>query len=333
MSINIFNYLERSPKDYYYFLVSMCKPYGTWNSCIRYEKFLTQYNNILQQGGILYLAERQHNYSYLIVDIDISSKHSVPTELHTDNDIKQVYDSYVSVLKDKVSNWKKEYEVCVVLEKPPYVSKENKHGFHLHFINFVMSRDNRTIIREQAQELRKNKFPADDIETKFWLMYGSVKSEDAKPYLVTKILNDTGFHNPKPSVNWPLKLTMAYPVKEQFNLTIPDTLDFISVFKPPKTTKTYISSTEDIDTDLNDEDEKTVLDFLEQREQGSNFVLKGARLNRICESECLVNPACTHEKDNSYVLKNSTGIYIGCYRGCQKPSSRGKLIKLYTVVN
>lgn len=193
------------------------------------HQFYQIYNSILSSNIPVCLAEKQGDYVPLIGDIDIkidniddnSANFKEIRTLYSNEELlgtikcfQEAIKKNIIVFSDKVneddnySNYPKKILTCVVLEKKPYKSGNFlKNGFHLHFpYLFVDKNKVKNILIPQIKENvskyklgnGKNLFSnhtenpenfVDDVTSKCWLMYGSSKSEELKPYKLTEIYN------------------------------------------------------------------------------------------------------------------------------------------------
>lgn len=181
------------------------------------DEFYQNYNQLLSSNTPICLAEKQGDYIPLLGDIDIKTeigdsnqRQSFKTTrtLYTTEELLGVIKCFQESVKKNVLNHVNEALICVVLEKKPYVSnKFLKNGFHLHFpylflekekVKSVIIPDIKKKISEYKLGNGKKLFSehidtpenfVDDVTNKCWLMYGSSKSEEIKPYKVTEIYN------------------------------------------------------------------------------------------------------------------------------------------------
>ena len=178
-----------------------------------HEKFMTIYCDRIKNGypHPMGLAEISSEYMPLVVDIDLkvtseSNESPQPRELYQIEQVKEIIEIYQSVIRDTIPEWSSSDLTCVLLEKPPYISGNwIKNGFHLHFPYLFLSKtDTKLYIIPQVKETVKSRniFSYLNIEDSSsvvddatcvvpWLMYGSKKSPEASPYLVTKIFNES----------------------------------------------------------------------------------------------------------------------------------------------
>lgn len=208
------NYMDGT----YHTHVSMLKPLGKFYfSNKAREDFWDVYSNRIMSNpaALLGVAERAQNELPVIVDIDLKIKDDGDIEygdhLYSEKQLNQVIEVYQSVLRNIVDECTDAHLMCVVLEKPLYYipvgeTSYAKNGFHLHFPSLFLSRQNMAVhviprVQKVLKELEVFKnlgiedsgSVVDDAVTRnAWLVYGSRKSEDMDPYLVTKVLTSEG---------------------------------------------------------------------------------------------------------------------------------------------
>lgn len=196
--------------------VSMIQPKGKFLfSRQNLEDFWELYNNsvIEEEDVILGVAEKPQDYLPVLVDIDIKVKVDDDTNmdgLYKDYHINKVINIYQSVLRNIVEDCSEENLLCVVLEKDLYTIEKNeimyaKNGFHLHFPNCFLSKEDQKVhLIPRVQDLLNETKIFEDIgfsnsgdlvDTSYcnvpWLLYGSRKNENMKPYIITKIYNSS----------------------------------------------------------------------------------------------------------------------------------------------
>jgi phage/plasmid-associated DNA primase len=196
--------------------VSMVQPKGRYQFNRQgLENFWDIYCQSMNGVGdpIVGIAEKpHHNYLPVLADIDLKIKEidgiDLGDHLYTDIQTTRVIEIYQSVLRNIVDECKDEHLICVLLEKPMYriVQGENsyaKNGFHLHFPYLFLNKvDQEVQVIPRVQELLRNDSVFDDLGFEDsssivdkacckvpWLMYGSRKSEDMEPYLVSKVFD------------------------------------------------------------------------------------------------------------------------------------------------
>ena len=178
------------------------------------NEFYQYYHQVLNLKIPICLAEKQGDYIPLLGDIDIKTEIDTSQNfknirtLYTNEELNGVIKCFQDVIKKNVLNWTAQTLICVILEKKPYtIDNYLKNGFHLHFPYLFLEKEkvkNILIpkIKENISGFKlgngKKLFNdytdnpenfVDDVTSKCWLMYGSSKSEDMKPYKVTEIYN------------------------------------------------------------------------------------------------------------------------------------------------
>jgi phage/plasmid-associated DNA primase len=161
------------------------------------------------------IAEKAQQYLPVLVDVDLKVKEEPGMEFgdHIYNEIhvSQLIEVYQSVLRSIVEDCRDEHLTCVLLEKPIYyISAKDtsyiKNGLHLAFCNIWLSKADQEVhlIPRVQQALRELETFADlgyedsgNVIDKQcckvpWLLYGSRKSPDMDPYLVTRVINAEG---------------------------------------------------------------------------------------------------------------------------------------------
>jgi len=197
--------------------VSMVQPRGKFKfNREQLERFWANYcvELINKQEFIFGIAEKPNRYLPVLVDVDLkiieTDDFSINSEnhLYSSNQLKQVVTIYQKILKDILETYDEKDLDCVVLEKPIYYittgeSRYIKNGFHLHFPNIFLSKEDQSVhlnSRVRLEMTKQKVFSSLGIEDSSsvidgsvcnvpWLLYGSRKSEDSNPYLLTKIYN------------------------------------------------------------------------------------------------------------------------------------------------
>lgn len=181
------------------------------------EDFWTEYSNLInnEEESTIGIAEKPQHYLPVLVDVDIKVREYDDSDfgehLYNDEQVNQVIEIYQSTLRNIVEGCNDEQLLCVLLEKDMYRITKNditfaKNGFHLHFPNIFLSKADQEVhliprVKENLKLL--NTFANLGIEDSGtliddscckvpWLMYGSRKSEDMKPYIVSKVINSEG---------------------------------------------------------------------------------------------------------------------------------------------
>lgn len=194
--------------------VSMIEPKGKYQFGRQdFEDFITQYCNVIisEENPILGVAEKPQNYLPVLVDVDIKIEIDENEEiefgdhLYNEEQVKQVIEVYQSVLRNIVEDCTDDHLKCILLEKDIYYINVKdktyaKNGFHLHFPNIFLSKNDQEIhLIPRIQEMLKNLKTFENLGFEDsgllidkscckvpWLMYGSRKNEDMKPYLYSK---------------------------------------------------------------------------------------------------------------------------------------------------
>lgn len=182
------------------------------------ENFWDIYCKIVVEdsNGVLGIAEKIGNYMQVIADFDIKLKLTdelvLGEHLYTEKNVKDIIGMYQSVLRTILDGCTDDNLICVLLEKPIYSNTINngkevltymKNGFHLAFPNvFLKKTDVEMHLHPRLKNLLKeenvfenlgitdsSQLLDEHIVKSPWLLYGSRKSVDKDPYLITKIFN------------------------------------------------------------------------------------------------------------------------------------------------
>ena len=197
--------------------VSLVQPKGRFNfNRAGLENLWDIYcQNIKTENCIVGLAEKPQQCLPILVDVDLKIKDDGEIEygehLYTEKQCKQVIEIYQSVLRQIVDECNDDNLLCVVLEKPIYWINSGeisyaKNGFHLHFPGIFLNKAEQEVhllprVREMIKEMDifKNLGITDSSSVidksvckNHWLVYGSRKSEDMDPYMVSKIIGSDG---------------------------------------------------------------------------------------------------------------------------------------------
>ena len=183
------------------------------------ENFWNIYCDIINEDDncdvIVGIGEKPQAYLPVLCDIDIKVEEELDlenrTHIYTEENVKDVIETYQSVLRSIVQDCTDDNLLCVLLEKPIYsVLKNNvryiKNGFHLHFPNCFLSKVNQEVhviprVQKSLKDLEVFKNLGFENSGSLvdkgcckvqWLIYGSRKSEEMSPYKVTKIFNSRG---------------------------------------------------------------------------------------------------------------------------------------------
>lgn len=198
--------------------VSMIQPKGKFQFDRQgLEDFWTEYSNVLEtvNNPLIGVAEKPQHYLPVLGDIDIKVREidgiDLGDHLYTDTHTRQVIEVYQSVLRNIVEECSDDNLICVLLEKPMYRITKNdityaKNGFHIHFPNLFLSKVDQEVhliprVQDGLRELKTfedlgfedSGAMVDKACCKVpWLMYGSRKSEDMNPYLISRVINSEG---------------------------------------------------------------------------------------------------------------------------------------------
>jgi len=199
--------------------VSMVQPRGKFQfNRSSVENFWNVYCDMMKDDKsipITGIAEKPHNYTPVLVDVDLKvSEDSVPDvgdHLYTPDHVKSIIDIYKQVFREIIDGVDDNQLTCVLLEKPIYYitsgdTRYVKNGFHLHFPSIFLSKVDQTVHlmpRVKALVEKGRVFESLGFEdsgsvidtcvgTVPWLLYGSRKSEDSEPYLLSAVFNAQG---------------------------------------------------------------------------------------------------------------------------------------------
>lgn len=168
---------------------------------IELNAFMNEYCNRIAKHDEIGIGERIINACPIFTDIDLCSlpnEYEEPIDLYTDDDLKCIIRIYFKMLDRLFPNIDPKEYTCIVLEKSPYMDKDKgivKHGFHLQFPYLCLSVENhKNHIIPEVRKLVNDYFRADVFDANVintpWLLYGSKKSKDKEPYLVTRIYSN-----------------------------------------------------------------------------------------------------------------------------------------------
>ena len=225
---------------------------------------------------------------------------------------------------------------CIVLTKLPYINDSNKvkHGFHLHFLNIFMTKDDRV----RLQKLVKEIIPECDVTAQNpWLMYGCCKNMKSGTYKLNRIitakdiltsemdidnyLSSCKLYNSREMlikyvepIRWYLPRllsTIGFKCEDKSN-TLKDIVKVLKV--EPKSSNdenledTYVDS--DTFTSIVKDYVGDCFTFSPPSEEGE-FV----NLKRVKSGPCPVDSSFNHDKRPAYVIVNNGYVKIGC--NCQ----------------
>lgn len=225
---------KNTDREVHYTHVSCVRPKGRYAFGRKeLEGFWDLYCERLQSNPDMVsgMAEIPQEYSMLVVDGDIKKKIAEvikhhpemkvevmdgdqtrvkynPVRLYTQEHVEKVILAYQEVIKSVTKDYDPEHSVCILLEKPPYISDDYvKSGFHLAFINYFCSKSlqdtyliPRVVDKVNEMEIFKDLGYSQSSEVldiskkhtnpKPWLLYGSRKSENAGTYTVSRAYAD-----------------------------------------------------------------------------------------------------------------------------------------------
>ena len=215
MNTNVASILSRNiAEGVHYSHGSMINPTGNYqlNRHVL-EEFWTAYCTEIETGNYAFgIGEVSDQYIPVLVDVDLKIKEDDnpfdSNNLYTLVQVKEVINIYQQVLKEIVEDCDNDNLLCVFLKKDPYIVTSGdlrfiKNGFHLHFPNLFLNKKDQTIhLLPRVKALVKeanlfNNLGKEDsgavLDDSYcaarWLLYGSKKSEQMEPYLISKIYN------------------------------------------------------------------------------------------------------------------------------------------------
>ena len=199
----------------YHTHVSMVQPMGKFQiTRSNMESFWEAYcGSIIDDEKACYgIAEKMQTYLPVLADIDIKlpfKEQQDAKRLYTECQLESVVRDYQEVLKSVIDNCQPHHLICFVLEKNAYRitsgdSEFIKNGFHLHFpYTFLAKKDHEAHVLPRVKRLldKSRIFQSLGIEKAGelvdacytrnpWLLYGSRKSPEMDPYVLTKILDE-----------------------------------------------------------------------------------------------------------------------------------------------
>ena len=195
--------------------VSLIKPTGKFQlNRESMEKLWDIYCDLAENDNeILGIGEKPTYYLPVLCDIDIkiednNNEYSEEEHIYNEKNVNDIIQIYQSILRNIVEDCTDDNLLCVVLEKPIYTITKNdivyyKNGFHLHFPNcFLRKTDQEIHLIPRVQDCAKEMKVFENLGFEdsgslidkacckvHWLMYGSVKNENSKPYKITRIVN------------------------------------------------------------------------------------------------------------------------------------------------
>lgn len=200
--------------DSFFSHVSLIQPKGKFSLWSRdtLESFWALYQKAVIDGTVVGIAEVPQQFIPVLVDVDLQFAPSCVKRdngfFYSDEFVRAIAGAYQKVLREFIP-CTDEMLYCAWLSKPEYVKEIHgepviKNGFHLHFFNLFVDRvDLETrLIPHVFRELNESLDPAlldgvlnprDFLDKKAvgntWLLYGSSKSEEQKPYLLEAVLD------------------------------------------------------------------------------------------------------------------------------------------------
>jgi P4 family phage/plasmid primase-like protien len=195
----------------YHTHVSLISPEGKFQfNRQTQDTFWNLYCNAIKDRKFIYgIAEKPQTFSPVLVDVDLKidvEKNTQADLLYTEQNVKDLIKIYQKVLKDIVDECEDSDLLCVLLEKEPYqMSTETstyiKNGFHLHFPNMFLARAEQEIhLIPRVKDLLKDTGMFEHLGYKDydkiidkgcctvpWLLYGSKKSPQMNPYIITTV--------------------------------------------------------------------------------------------------------------------------------------------------
>lgn len=206
---------HKADSTFFYSHASMIQPLGTFEFGSQQldEEFWPLYCDLIHNNKdvIVGVCEKPQEYLPVLVDIDICIKeddYEGDDNVYTEEQVKQVIQCYQSVLRNIVEGCTDQDLTCVLLEKSKYIKVQNevryiKRGFHLQFVYLFLNKSDQKVhlIPRVQQLVNEQKIfsnlgfedSAKLIDSNScsvnWLLYGSRKSEEMEPYLVSKIYN------------------------------------------------------------------------------------------------------------------------------------------------
>jgi P4 family phage/plasmid primase-like protien len=153
------------------------------------DAFLSQY---VIQDRQWCLAEKPGSTIPIVIDVDLAEPYEGGSleALYTQEQLMTFVDHCQRVLANTMEECD---ATCFILEKDPRLDESKnsvKHGFHLHFPNVFVRLDDGKEVFKLLNTF--DGFSLDNVIGKCWLMYGSSKSLDSLPYVVTRVAKADG---------------------------------------------------------------------------------------------------------------------------------------------
>ena len=197
--------------DSFYTHVSLIQPKGKYSLSARatLEDFWSYYQQVVQADYTIGLAEVPQEYIPVLVDIDLKFAESIQPQ-YSSEFVRIIIQCYIEVLREHLEIPKNtntdQLFACAWLNKPAYCVEKDppywKNGFHLHFFNLFVSKydlEARIIPRviQKLETLPEGEWMPDILNRSdfldrkaignTWLLYGSSKAENMKPYKLFKV--------------------------------------------------------------------------------------------------------------------------------------------------
>lgn len=147
------------------------------------KDYLNFYKNIKPP---YYLAEIPLFPSPVLVDVDIKKKGDNVEKLYDEFVVEEIILSYTKILQENLVCAPNEFKIIFLSKPPRKVGDYIKHGFHLHFTNVFLQKDDLKRIYELAKQESEFGEYLDDVTTKPWLMYKASKSSNELFYEIEK---------------------------------------------------------------------------------------------------------------------------------------------------
>ena len=292
------------------------------------QSFLDRYNEAIQQGETLHLAERIDPYQSMVRS-DIDNKVAVKAgtqayQLFAEEDILKYIEGVFCFMKKYSTNDIDEADLeCVVLKKPPYIKQDdknseifwNKHGVHLQFPKIFMNKeDNRILSKYMNQRYDEYEYQAGFSNA--WLLYGSCKNEKSGSYVPDYVVDSNLVIKPFEYRGNLIRYLSIRRTKQRL-------MHWKSIdYKEP--IKVQESSIKPIFID--DEQTEVIYDIvqnwliennLDESLEIGEWGLGKPFLNliRIGDYDCPMNPSYTHTGRGGYVMYKENGdLLFSCHR-------------------
>lgn len=171
-----------------------------------YQDFITTYCNAIGKSVVPTITEKPGAYAPLRIDIDLKANLDVGLKRqYTTEILKKIVGYFQNEIREIIpeDKFEEKHLWCIVLEKQSPRVEEGiiKDGFHLHFPYFICegwiqdeylrNKVNQKMIEDNTWEgcryiQKPEKFIDEGMAKKVWLMYGSAKDPNVKPFLATR---------------------------------------------------------------------------------------------------------------------------------------------------